>query len=144
MLALSPNTVAWIILKAREFASNDTPLEADDDTLDDALLTEFGDDEEEKENGESGQDPAAHELTSWIDDMNDTEQAELVALYWLGRGDGDAEEFAELTQQARESRVNKTSTYLLGAPMLPDYLEEGLEAMGYDTSELETEAIGPT
>lgn len=139
MLALSPNTVAWIILKAREFDSKDAPLERDDDEMDDALLTDVGDDEDE---GEDPGDPLAHELTSWIDDMNDTEQAELVALYWLGRGDGDADDFAELTQQARESRVNKTSTYLLGAPMLPDYLEEGLEALGYDTSELETEAIG--
>jgi hypothetical protein len=140
MLALSPNTVAWIILKAREFDSKDAPLERDDDEIDDALLGDISDDEEE---GEDAGDPLAHELTSWIDDMNDTEQAELVALYWLGRGDGDADDFTELTQQARESRVNKTSTYLLGAPMLPDYLEEGLEALGYDTSELETEAIGP-
>ena len=141
MLALSPNTVAWIILKARELDSKDTTFEAGDDGLDDALLTEFADDEEE--NGDSAPDPTAQELTSWIDDMNDTEQAELVALYWLGRGDADTDDFADLTQQAIESRVNKTSTYLLGAPMLPDYLEEGLEALGYDVSELETEAVGP-
>lgn len=139
MEALSPNTVAWIILKAREFDTKDAPLEDSDDSLDEPQFNEVDDDEEAEDSG----DTAAHELTSWIEDLNDTEQAELVALYWLGRGDADADEFAELTQQARESRVNKTSTYLLGAPMLPDHLEEGLEALGYDTSELETEAIGP-
>lgn len=141
MLALSPNTVAWIILKAREFDSKDAPLEAGDDGLDDALLNGVEDDED---GGEDADDPVAHELTNWIDDMNDAQQAELVALYWLGRGDGDPEEFEDLTNQARDSRVNKTSVYLLGAPLLADYLEEGLEAMGYDTSEIETEAMGPT
>jgi len=139
MLALSPNTVAWIILKSRELDLKDAPFEEGEDMLDDALLPAVEDDED----AETSEDPLALELTSWIDDMNDAQQAELVALYWLGRGDGDPEDFADLTQQARESRVNKTSAYLLGAPMLPDYLEEGLEALGYDTSELESEAIGP-
>jgi len=139
MLALSPNTVAWIILKSRELDLKDAPFEEGEDMLDDALLPAVEDDED----AEMSEDPLALELTSWIDDMNDAQQAELVALYWLGRGDGDPEDFADLTQQARESRVNKTSAYLLGAPMLPDYLEEGLEALGYDTSELESEAIGP-
>lgn len=139
MLALSPNTVAWIILKAREFDEKDATLESGDDEFDDAMLDEIDD----EENGDDAENTAAHELTSWIDDMNDTEQAELVALYWLGRGDAEPDDFADLTQQARESRVNKTSTYLLGSPMLPDYLEEGLEALGYEVSELETEAVGP-
>ncbi len=139
MLALSPNTVAWIILKAREFDSQDSPFEQDDPAIEDDPMANLDSDDAEETS-----DPAAHELTSWIDDMHDTEQAELVALYWLGRGDGDASDFKDLTEQARDSRVNKTSVYLLGAPMLPDYLEEGLESMGYDTSELEAEAIGQT
>ncbi len=139
MNALSANTVAWIILKSREFDAKDSPFEESEGAIEEARFDDVDDDEEAEEAG----DTAAHELTSWIDDLNDAEQAELVALYWLGRGDADAEEFAELTQQARDSRVNKTSVYLLGAPMLADHLEEGLEAMGFDTSELETEAIGP-
>lgn len=139
MQALSPNTVAWIILKAREFDTHDSPFDEDEAAAEDDPIANL----DSSELDESGE-PSTHELTSWIDDMHDTEQAELVALYWLGRGDGDASDFSELTEQARESRVNKTSVYLLGAPMLPDYLEEGLEAMGYDTSELETEAMGPT
>jgi len=81
-------------------------------------------------------DPTEDELISWIEDLTDTEQAELVALFWLGRGDGDASDFQELVEQARGARVGKTSKYLLGEPLLPDYLEEALEALDVDTSEV--------
>ena len=54
----------------------------------------------------------------------------LVALAWIGRGTFSAEEFDEAVQTARDERVNSTSRYLLGMPLLADYLEEGLEQLG--------------
>jgi len=41
-------------------------------------------------------DPVLTELTSFIHDLNDDEQIDLVALVWLGRGDGDIENWGEL------------------------------------------------
>jgi hypothetical protein len=38
---------------------------------------------------------------------------------------------------ARSERVNKTENYLLGVPMLSDYLEEGLEKMGVSVEDAE-------
>ena len=35
----------------------------------------------------------AVELASWIADLTESEQAELVALYWIGRGDGETRSF---------------------------------------------------
>ena len=70
------------------------------------------------------------ELRELIDDLNVDESAELVALAWLGRGDYDASEWSEALTAARERGNKRTSRYLLGMPMLGDWLEEGLEALG--------------
>ena len=127
-MQLPLDTLGWIIVKAREYdvkAEDTTDGEADSD---DAMgVLQDRDD-----------DPTESELTSWIEDLTDTQQAELVAVFWLGRDDGDADEFDELVQQARGARVGKTSRYLLGEPLLSEYLESGLETLGYDVSEIES------
>jgi len=78
------------------------------------------------------------ELTSWIGDLTQTQQAELVALFWLGRDEGDPSEFQSLVEQARGHQGEGTARYLLGSPMLGDYLAEGLAALGYDPAEIES------
>ena len=133
-LTIPVNTVAWIILKAREYDMKE-PAEVESDEADGhnplGVLEDRAD------------DPTAAELRSWITDLNDTEQAELVALMWLGRGDDEPENWAELVEQARgsqgegSSRGRRTVRYLLGTPQLGDYLEEGLERLGVDTANLE-------
>lgn len=128
MLTIPLDTLGWIIVKAREFDVKDG------DTSDGESRGDDGDVLQDR--GRS--DPTETELTSWIDDLTDTQAAELTALMWLGRGDAGPEEFADLVAQARGSRRLKTSAYLLGEPMLADYLEEGLEALGFDTSEIES------
>ena len=128
MLTIPLDTVGWIIVKAREYDVKEEDSADGEASSDDAMgvLEDRAD------------DPTEDELKSWIEDLTETQQAELVALFWLGRGDGDAEDFGELVGQARTARVGKTSVYLLGEPLLPDYLEEGLEALGYDSSEVES------
>ena len=36
-----------------------------------------------------------------------------------------------MMSKAREARTDHTDTYLLGIPLLGDYLEEGLSQLGY-------------
>ena len=127
MLNIALDTVGWIIVKARELnvkVEDDNEGDEQDDPM--SVLQDRDD------------DPTEDELRSWIEDLTDTEQAELVALFWLGRGDGDPSDFPDLVEQARSSRSGKTSKYLLGEPLLADYLEEALEALGHDTSEIES------
>ena len=128
MLTIPLSTIGWIILKAREFDVKDTDV---DNTLDDSdnplgVLEDRTD------------DPTEDELTSWISDLTDSQKYELVALFWLGRGDADASDFPDLVAQARGEQGKSTSRYLLGSPLLGDYLEEGLEKLGIDTSEVES------
>ena len=47
------------------------------------------------------------------------------------------EEFEEALSTARTERVNKTEDYLLGVPLLADYLEEGLDKLGYAIEDAE-------
>ncbi len=131
MLTIPLSTIGWIIVKAREFDGKDTDTDNSiDDTENPLSVLE-----------DRADDPTEDELTSWISDLTDSQKYELVALFWLGRGDGDASDFPELLAQARGEQGKSTSRYLLGSPLLGDYLEEGLEKMGVDTSEVES-ALG--
>ncbi len=74
-------------------------------------------------------DPIRDEIRNWIDCLDEEGQVELVALYWIGRGDFEGREFSAAVIEARARRSSPTSGYLLGAPMLGDYLEAGLDAV---------------
>jgi hypothetical protein len=54
----------------------------------------------------------------------------------VGRGTYEPEEFVEAMETARSERANATSKYLLGMPLLADYLEEGLEKLGHSPEEI--------
>lgn len=130
MLRLPLETVAWIIVKAREF-------DAKEEGGDIALNEEDGDNPlgvlEDR-----ADDPTGAELTNWIGDLTESQQAELVALMWLGRGDDDASGFPDLLDEAMGQQGTRTAPYLLGTPKLGDYLEDGLEKLGISTAEMES------
>lgn len=71
------------------------------------------------------------ELVQFIGGLAEEEQAELVALAWLGREDYTVEEWDQAVKDAMERRTGPTADYLLGMPLLPDYLESGLNQLGY-------------
>lgn len=130
MLTTPLSTLAWIIQKARVFDAG-LPREAADPDDDDGEVTAPAD----------NTDPAEAELTSWIEDLTETQRAELVAIFWLGRDDGEAADFPGLVEQARVEQSKGTARYLLGSPLVSDYLEEGLERLGIDVAEMESEAL---
>ncbi|AJE45167.1 DUF3775 domain-containing protein [Celeribacter indicus] len=123
---ISPNKVAFVIVRARELGAKvgrwDTPS---DDADADTIL-------ESRPSDETGR-----ELQSFIRGLNEDEQAALVAIMWIGRETFD--DYDEAFQTAKEEAIGPTDAYLLGNPLLADYLEDGLETLGIDTSELEDE-----
>ncbi len=78
-----------------------------------------------------GEEPVYDELASFIGALNEEEQINLVALTWLGRGDFSADNWETGLEAAKDARSDHTDTYLLGIPLLSDYLEEGPAALGY-------------
>lgn len=69
------------------------------------------------------------EIAQDIDSMNDEQQDALVALFWIGRGDSDPEAWEQTKALARQQHEGLVSSYLLGQPLVGDFLTEGLEKM---------------
>lgn len=85
----------------------------------------------------------ARELRAFIAALNEDEKAALTAVMWIGRETFEAEEFDEAFATALSEATAPTEDYLLGVPMLADYLEDGMEALGLDP-ESDEEEIFPT
>jgi hypothetical protein len=130
-LEISPTKVGYVIVKARECAAKmaawDDGATTDHDA--DSILESFS------------EDGTRAELKGYIRDMNEDERASLVALAWIGRGQFGPEELDEALDTARAEHVNRAEDYLLGMPMLADYLEEGLDKLGYSVEDAEDEAL---
>jgi len=123
ILSISPEKVCFFITKAREFDVKDGVSDPDSgsNATDDAMLDVLED---------HADDATFQELTSFIDALNEDEQIDLVALTWLGRGDGSLSEWDDLREEAARLHNNRTAAYLLAKPMLGDHLEEGLSLFG--------------
>lgn len=72
-------------------------------------------------------DPVLVELASTVESLELDEQAMLVALMWVGRGDYGVDEWDEALAEARAHWNGRTAEYLIGTPQVADYLSEGLE-----------------
>lgn len=133
-LEIAPEKVAHVIIKAREYdakvgAWNESQEEGDAEEDPGAILEGFAN------------DPTRAELAGFIDALNDDEQAHLVALAWIGRGTFEPEELDEAVETAISEKANSTARYLLGIPMLADFLEEGLEKLGYSVEDVESDVL---
>jgi hypothetical protein len=131
-LEISPEKVGFVIVKAREIAVKVAAWEDNGATSDhdaESILESFSD------------DATQEQLKEFIRDLNVDEQASLVALAWIGRGSFTPEELDEALATARAERTNRTEDYLLGMPLLPDYLEEGLDRLGYSVEDAEDDSL---
>jgi hypothetical protein len=87
---------------------------------------------------EDDDDLTRAELEALIDDLEPDQQAQLVALMWLGRGDVEPEEFSEALTLAAERHEGATAAYLLAHPHVADYLEEGVDRLMDGTDLMES------
>jgi hypothetical protein len=134
VLTISPEKVCFIIIKAREFDAKDEVTEPDpgsnpSDDKDAAVLEDHAD------------DPVVEEVTSLIDSLSEDEQIDLVALAWLGRDDYSASDWSSVREEAARAHNKRTASYLLGMPLVGDFLEEGLSLLGYSCEEFEIERL---
>lgn len=121
-LDINPETVSYIVNLARDFYAKE----------------QISDLEEQEPNVQEGWedtireqqiDPVHAELKTAIEDLEPDQQVQLVALMWLGRG--SFSEWDSAMKEAGDNWNSKTADYLIGTPLLSDYLEEGLNQLGY-------------
>jgi hypothetical protein len=122
MLTIPLEKLAYLIEKAREFDAQ-VPSDAEEGS-------NAADDDEREILLDTPDNPTEQELRDAIDGLGIPERQELLALMWLGRGDYDAESWSEALQQARQTQSASETAYLLGTPLLGDYIEEGVAALG--------------
>ncbi|MGE0285015.1 MAG: DUF3775 domain-containing protein [Bradyrhizobium sp.] len=129
-LTISAEKVAAILTKARQFDVKDVVTDPDSgsNASDDAMLSVLED---------HASDPSRTELSAMIRALNEDEQIDLVALAWLGRGDGDIDDWQDLRREADRAHNRRTAQYLIGIPLLSDYLEEALSQFGHSAEEFE-------
>jgi hypothetical protein len=131
MLVISLERLAFIIAKAREFDA-EVPVEPDAATGSDGP-----DDDEREVLLDTPDNPTEQELRDAIDGLGVLERQEVLALMWLGRGDYDAETWPEALRQAGDTTNQNLTDYLVGTPLLGDYLEEGASALGLSLEDFE-------
>ena len=124
MITIDLEKICYVVIKAREYDVKVEPHgphsgsgEADDGEVE--ILEDYAD------------DPTLEELSSFLQALNYDELAELQALMWVGRGDYTKDEWAEVLAETKSLDPKRTPAYLIGTPLLSDYLEEGLSALGY-------------
>ena len=134
-LSISSEKVCFVVLKAREFDVKNVDTSSDEDgsnPADDGLIEVLED---------RPDDPVEQELVAFIEAMSEDEQVDLVTLAWLGRGDGTLADWADLRDEAAAAHNNRTASYLLGMPLLPDYLEDALAEFGRSCEEFEKDHL---
>lgn len=119
-LAVAVETLCRIILRAREYETliPDTDPGEGSNASDDGAVDAIEDD---------GDNPAEAELRAIIDDLADDEQAEVVALAMIGRGDFEAAEWADALDAAAEE-AGGVADWLLEQPTFSTDLEAGMAA----------------
>ena len=122
-LRISSEKVCDLIEAAREIAGL-VPSTAGDHTT-------TGDDSKLKTiEGDPDTDGRRLEAIEFIAGLNVEEQTDLLALILVGRGDYDVEEWDDAVAEAESRIAARDPDYMIGDAALPEYLGDGLEALG--------------
>jgi len=129
-LNISSEKVCFLIVKAREYDVQDVIADADSgsNATDDRMIDIL----------EGGPDnPVRDEIRTFVAELDEDEKADLIALMQLGRGDGTIEEWEAMRAQGLREHGGRVAAYILGQPLVSDYLEEGLSQFGFSCAEFE-------
>ncbi len=136
MLEISTDKVAHVIIRAREVdvkaGAWDEEGAFDRDDADSETILE-----------DLPGDATRQELKEFLDSLNEDEQASLIALAWIGRGTYAPGELDEAIATAKSEHATNAAAYLFSLPLLPDYLEDALDQLGYSVEDAEKSVLGP-
>lgn len=127
-LSLNPEFLRSLILKLRALMAQEEMVSPDSGS-------NPSDDEGAATLQESPDNMTRAEIEAQVEDLEPDQQAELVALMWIGRGDFEAEEWDEAVAMAAERADTPTASYLLSHPQVAEDLIEGITKL-FDGSDL--------
>lgn len=129
-LNLDPDYIRLLVAKARAalFEMPDPEADEPDETAELDAATGFESERPAHLSDEEGPDGLRAEAEAMIDSLNVDEQAELIALTLIGRGDYEASELGVAMREAKEQATGPASTMLFEMELFPNHLESGLEA----------------
>jgi len=128
-LGISLEAVAAIVDHARALQGKEEtePEQASEDENSEAALLQ-----------ETPDDMTEESLRAFIHELNEDEQASLIALAWVGRGDYGAKEWDEARALAAERNDgHDAADYLLAMDNLGDLLAEGVATFGLSIEDVE-------
>jgi hypothetical protein len=137
MLEISTDKVAHVILRSREV---DVKTEAWDDEND----VDGDDVNSETILEDLPEDATRQELKEFLESLNEDELASLIALAWIGRGTYAPAELDEAISTAKAEHGGNSVVYLFSLPLLPDYLEDGLDQLGISAEDAEQDIMRPS
>lgn len=126
-LSLNPRFLQELILKTRAVMAQTSELSTEDSEPADDVTSHRYLGEERNLSGD--------EVITEIEDLEPDQQAQLVALFWIGRGDMEPEEWDEAVQLAFQRSSGSTAEYLLSHPHIAEHWDEGLDKL-FDGSDL--------
>ena len=123
-LSIDPDYLRRLVVKVRSFMGKEASELPDDGSnpTDDELPSSALQDQDD--------DLSREEVVEEIRGLDRRQQAELVALMWLGRDEGDPEEFDQLVIEALGRREVPTEDYLLDHPLVAEHWLDGLDRLG--------------
>jgi hypothetical protein len=130
-LGIDPDKVCYLITLARQFQVKVEPVMAEEasNASDDGfreVLEDFAD------------DPVLAEMRQFLTDLNAEEYRNLLALLWVGRGDYAGADWDEALAEAENAGADRGPDYVIGTPLLGDFLEEGLNELGYSCEDTDS------
>ncbi|WP_119461791.1 DUF3775 domain-containing protein [Rhodospirillaceae bacterium SYSU D60014] len=134
MIAIDPEKACYFIIKARQFQAKTGVVEPDPGS-------NVSDDDFREILEDYGSDPVQIEMRSFLESLNEEETASLLALMWIGRGDYTKDEWETVLEEAKQIENDQAPDYLIGTPLVADYMEEALSALGYSCGDLETDHL---
>jgi len=128
MFDMNPETICFLINKAHEFHAKeqvvipDVPNSPSDDWARQVLADHLD-------------DATFVEVQYAMNDLEPDQQAIVLALAWLGRGDYDIEEWDSAVETAQDELSPELAKRLMSIPYIADYWQEGLNLHGYSCEE---------
>jgi hypothetical protein len=131
LLTIHPEFLRSLILKLRSLMAQEEEVSPDSGS-------NPSDDERPATLQDTPDNLTRAEVETEIEDLEPDQQAELVALMWIGRGDLEPEEWEDAKALAAERRDGSTAQYLLKHPHVADHIVEGLDRLLDGSDLLET------